>query len=133
MKIKGIEHVGIAVKNIKNSNAFWKIIFNNFDPKIEKVENQGVITEIYDSKCGKIELLEGINDDSPISKFIKKNGPGMHHVSFEVKSIKEAIIELKKKNIKLIKDSYSIGAEGYKVVFIHPKSTGGVLVELTEK
>jgi len=133
MKILGIEHIGIAVKNIKNGNYFWKIIFNNIDAKIEKVESQGVLTEIYDTKRGKIELLEGLNEASPISKFINKNGPGIHHISFEVEKIEDAIIELKKQNIKLTTEKYSIGAEGYKVVFIHPKSTGGILVELVER
>tara|TARA_B100001250_G_C19747764_1_gene766157 strand:- start:385 stop:786 length:402 start_codon:yes stop_codon:yes gene_type:complete len=133
MKILGIEHIGIAVNSIKKDNSFWEFIFNNLKAKVENVEDQGVITKIYDTGLGKIELLEGLNKDSPINKFINKRGPGIHHISFEVEKIEDAISELKKQNIKLINEKYSIGAEGYKVVFIHPKSTGGVLVELVER
>ena len=70
---------------------------------------------------------------SPISKFLRNHGPGVHHICFEVENIEEAIEELKEKKIELITEEASIGAEGYKVVFIHPRSTGGVLVELAEK
>ena len=85
--------------------------------------------------CGenKIELLAPINEDSPISKFLINRKHGMHHIAFEVDDIIEAIQELKENNIQVLSDTYSIGAEGYKVVFIHPRSTGGVLVELAEK
>ena len=133
MKILGIEHIGIAVNSIKKDNSFWEFIFNNLKARVENVEDQGVITKIYDTGLGKIELLEGLNKDSSINKFINKRGPGIHHISFEVENIEKAIYELKKKNISLITENYSIGAEGYKVIFIHPKSTGGVLVELIEK
>ena len=133
MKILGIEHIGIAVNSIKKDNSFRKYIFNNLKARVENVEDQGVITEIYDTGLGKIELLEGFNKDSPINKFINKRGPGIHHISFEVQNIKEAISKLKNKGIKLTTDNFKIGAEGYKVIFIHPKSTGGVLVELVEK
>ncbi|MBT7424291.1 MAG: methylmalonyl-CoA epimerase, partial [Candidatus Marinimicrobia bacterium] len=72
-------------------------------------------------------------EDTPIGKFLLKKGPGVHHVCFEVDDINKAIKELKELNIKVLSDTPTVGAEGYKVVFIHPKSTGGVLVELAEK
>jgi methylmalonyl-CoA/ethylmalonyl-CoA epimerase len=97
------------------------------------IDDQGTTTDIYDTGKGKIELLESTKSDSIISKFIEKHGPGIHHVCFEVKNIKSAIKELKEKDIHVLTDNYSIGAEGLKVVFIHPRSTGGVLVELAEK
>ena len=97
------------------------------------LEDQGVTTDIYGTGKGKVELLEATNPDSPIAKFIDKRGAGIHHVCFEVDDIIEAIQELKENNIQVLGDTYSIGAEGYKVVFIHPRSTGGVLVELAEK
>ena len=90
-------------------------------------------TDIYDTQKGKVELLESLKPDSPISKFIDKKGSGIHHVCFEVDDITNAIKELKENNIQVLTDKYLIGAEGFKVVFIHPKSTGGVLVELAEK
>ena len=133
MKILGIEHIGIAVKGIDQDAPFWKHILNLSHQGTEVVKDQGVTTDIYDTGKGKIELLESLGIDTPIGKFLEKKGPGVHHVCFEVDSINNAINELKELNIQVISDDPSIGAEGYKVVFIHPKSTGGVLVELAEK
>jgi methylmalonyl-CoA/ethylmalonyl-CoA epimerase len=97
------------------------------------VEGQGVTTDIYDTGRGKVELLEAMGPDTPIGKFLEKRGAGIHHVCFEVDNITTAIKELKQDNIQVLSNEPTIGAEGYKVVFIHPKSTGGVLVELAEK
>ena len=133
MKILGIEHIGIAVKSIDQDAPFWKHILNLSHQGTEVVKDQGVTTDIYDTGKGKIELLESLGIDTPIGKFLEKKGPGIHHVCFEVDSINNAIKELKEFNIQVISDDPTIGAEGYKVVFIHPKSTGGVLIELAEK
>ena len=133
MKILGIEHLGIVVEDLAKDSLFWKYILNIAHVTTEVVSEQGVTTDIYDTGKGKIELLEAINHDSPITKFLKKHGSSLHHVCFEVDDIKNAIEELKENNIRIIGESYTIGAEGYKVVFIHPKSTGGVLVEFAEK
>ena len=133
MKILGIEHLGIAVDSINSSAPFWKHVLNIAHSSTESVEKEKVITDIYDTGKGKVELLESLDDTSPIKKFIDKKGPGIHHVCFEVDDIYKAIIELKEKNIDIINDNPSVGAEGYKIIFIHPKSTGGVLVELAEK
>jgi|TARA_B110000914_G_scaffold122612_1_gene107041 methylmalonyl-CoA/ethylmalonyl-CoA epimerase len=133
MKILGIEHLGIAVKDLANDAPFWKHILNIDQKSTEVIDDQGITTDIYDTGKGKIELLESTNPDSTIAKFIEKHGPGIHHVCFEVKNIKNAIKELKENDIHVLTDNYSIGAEGLKVVFIHPRSTGGVLVELAEK
>ena len=133
MKILGIEHLGIAVDSINTSARFWKHVLNIAHSSTESVEKEKVITDIYDTGKGKVELLESLDDTSPIKKFIDKKGPGIHHVCFEVDDIYKAISELKEKNIDIINDNPSVGAEGYKIIFIHPKSTGGVLVELAEK
>ena len=133
MKIIGIEHIAIAVKDIDTSSPFWKHILQIPHRSTEVVESEGVTTDIYDTKKGKVELLESRGSDTPVGKFLSKKGEGIHHVCFEVDDIKQAIIELKLKDIQIINDEPSIGAEGYKIVFIHPKSTGGVLVELAEK
>ena len=133
MKILGIEHIGIAVKGIDKDAPFWKHILNLSHQGTEVVKDQGVTTDIYDTGKGKIELLESLGVDTPIGKFLEKKGPGVHHVCFEVDSINDAIKELKELDIQVLTDDPTIGAEGYKVVFIHPKSTGGVLVELAEK
>ena len=133
MKILGIEHLGIAVESIDKSAPFWKHILQITHSSTEDVIDQGVITDIYDTGNGKVELLESMGDDTPIGKFLNNRGPGIHHVCFEVSDISSAIKELKENNINILSEKPTIGAEGYKVVFIHPKSTGGVLVELAEK
>ena len=133
MKILGIEHIGIAVDSIDRDAPFWKHILNIPHRGTEVVEEQGVMTDIYDTGRGKVELLEAMGEDSPIGKFLENRGAGIHHVCFEVDNITTAIKELKEFNIQVLSNEPTIGAEGYKVVFIHPKSTGGVLVELAEK
>ncbi|MDP6338928.1 MAG: methylmalonyl-CoA epimerase [Candidatus Marinimicrobia bacterium] len=133
MKILGIEHIGIAVNDLDTNAPFWKHILNIQHRSTEVVEDQGVTTDIYDTGQGKVELLEATDSDTPIGKFIQKRGPGVHHVCFEVDDITKAIIELKESYIQILSDEPTVGAEGYKAVFIHPKSTGGVLVELAEK
>ena len=132
MKITAIEHIGIAVEDLKKSGEFWDHILKSKNKTTEIVKQQDVITEIYDTGRGKIELLFSKNKDSTISKFIKTKGPGIHHICLKVENITAAINELREKGIRLIGDNYSIGTEGYKIIFIHPKSTGGVLVELAE-
>ena len=133
MKILGIEHIGIAVNSIDKDAPFWKHILNLPHLGTEAVENQGVTTDIYDTGHGKVELLEAMDSDTPIGKFLENRGAGLHHVCFEVEDIYKVIKELKDLNIQVLSSEPTIGAEGYKVVFIHPKSTGGVLVELAEK
>ena len=133
MKILGIEHLAIAVENIDDSAPFWSQILKIPHRKTEVVESEGVTTDIYDTGRGKVELLESLGEDSPINNFLKKRGPGIHHVCFEVEDINSAIKELKENNISVLSEEAKRGAEGYKIVFIHPKSTGGILVELAEK
>ena len=133
MKILGIEHLGIAVNSIDKSAPFWKHILQIPHRSTEDVTDQGVVTDIYDTGKGKVELLESMGEDTPIGKFLNNRGPGIHHVCFEVSDISSSIKELKENNINILSEKPTIGAEGYKVVFIHPKSTGGVLVELAEK
>jgi len=133
MKILGIEHIGIAVENQKDTSSFWSEILQIVHTHTERVKSEGVNTRIFDTGKGKIELLNSISKDSPIRKFLEKRGPGIHHICLEVDNINQAIIELKDSNIEILNDEPSIGAEGFKIVFIHPKATGGVLVELAEK
>ena len=133
MKILGIEHIGIAVKDLDTNAPFWKHVLNISHKGKETVEQEGVTTDIYDTGSGKVELLQSTVSGSVIEKFLEKRGEGIHHVCFEVDDIIKAIIELKELNVDVISDRPTVGAEGYKVVFIHPKSTGGVLVELAQK
>ena len=133
MKIIGIEHIGIAVKNITEASPFWNHVLQIGHSTTEDVDDQGVITDIYDTGKGKVELLQAKYPDSPVAKFLDRRGPGIHHICLQVEDIDEAIQELKSEGIQLIGNGASVGAEGYRVVFIHPGSTGGVLVELAEK
>ena len=133
MKVIGIEHIGIAVKDLEKNASFWKNIIGLKHCGIEDVDGQGVLTDIYDTGSGKIELLVSKYPDSPISKFIKKRGTGIHHICLNVEDIDKAIEHMKTNNIKLIDDKPTIGAENHKVIFVHPRSTGGILVELAEK
>ena len=133
MKILGIEHIGIAVESFEKDAPFWELILSDSKQSSEKVIEQKVETKIYDTENGKIELLEALSSDSTIAKFISKRGKGIHHICLHVDNIKEALAELIKANIELIDQEPRIGAEGYLIAFTHPKSTGGVLVELAEK
>ncbi len=133
MKILGIEHIGIAVNTIEKDAPFWKLLLNNSKSVTEEVKEQKVITEIFDTGQGKIELLEATSPDSPIAKFIEKKGKGIHHICLHVDDIKLAIEELIEAGVKVIDETPRIGTEGYLIAFVHPKSSGGVLVELAEK
>ena len=133
MKILGIEHIGIAVKDLDTNAPFWKHVLKISHKGTETVVQEGVTTDIYDTGSGKVELLKSTVSGSVIEKFLENRGEGIHHVCFEVDNINKAILELKELNIDIISDRPTVGAEGYKVVFIHPKSTGGVLVELAQR
>lgn len=133
MKILGIEHIGIAVDNLEKDAPFWKLLLNNCEHISEEIKEQNVITEIFNTERGKIELLEASTPNSPIAKFIEKRGKGIHHICLEVDDIEQAIEELTEAGIELIDKTPRVGAEGLLITFIHPRSTGGVLVELAEK
>ena len=133
MKIIGIEHIGIATNDLSKAKKFWSLVLGIKNTSTEDIENQGVITDIYDTGNGKIELLLSKYPNSAIAKFINKRGTGIHHICLSVENIDEAINELKKNNVETIGNNYTYGAEGYKVIFIHPRSTGGVLLELAER
>ena len=128
-----VEHIGIAVKSLKNSNELFSKLFN-FDPyKIEKVESENVNTSFF--KCGetKIELLEASSANSAIHKFIEKRGEGIHHIAFEVENIYEEIQRLKKEGFVVLNEAPKKGADNKLVCFLHPKSSNGVLVELCQE
>lgn len=128
-----IEHIGIAVKNIDDSNKLFSSLFG-FDPyKMETVESENVITSFFQVGPNKIELLEGTSADSPISKYIEKNGEGIHHIAFEVENIVEEMDRLKSEGFTLIHNVPKLGADNKLIAFLHPKSTNGVLIELCQE
>ena len=132
-KVLGIEHVAIAVKDTKEPSKVFGSLLGISNTSKEEVTDQKVITDIYDTGQGKIELLEATSDDSPISKFLEKRGPGVHHIAFLVDDLKLALLELSESGVDLIDTAPRIGAEGMLIAFLHPKSTSGVLVELCQK
>jgi methylmalonyl-CoA/ethylmalonyl-CoA epimerase len=133
MKITNIEHIGIAVKNVKEAINFYENILGLKCYGTEDVEDQKVKTAFFKLGETKIELLETTEPDGPIGKFIGKKGEGIHHIAFTVEDIEQSINEVESQGIKLINNSPYPGAEGFEVVFLHPKSTGGVLIELCGK
>jgi|TARA_B100001013_G_C24613305_1_gene444120 methylmalonyl-CoA epimerase len=133
MKIIGIEHIGIAVKSIDKRSPFWEHVLGIKSTGREKVLDEGVETGIYDIGGGKIELLESVKSDSAIQKFMDKKGEGIHHVCLKVDDVYNAIAELKEKGISVIYQKPKKGAEGFLVTFIHPRDSGGVLVELAQE
>ncbi|GGI56228.1 methylmalonyl-CoA epimerase [Winogradskyella haliclonae] len=127
-----IEHIGIAVKNLKDSNSLFAALFGKEHYKIEAVESESVMTSFF--KCGpnKIELLQATSKDSPIAKFIEKKGEGIHHIAFAVDDIEDEIERLQREGFKMIHDKPKKGADNKLIAFLHPKSTNGVLIELCQ-
>ena len=132
-KILGIEHVGIAVKDLNSISEIFGELLGLDLHRREKVDDQQVITDIYHAGKDKLEFLKATSPDSPISKFLGKRPEGMHHIALIVDNIQSALDYLNENDVQLIDKRPRLGAEGLQVAFIHPKSTGGVLVELCEK
>jgi len=131
--IKKIEHIGIAVKNLGQSNDLFKKLFGREHYKIEAVESEGVSTSFFMLGETKIELLEATNDNSAIAKFIEKKGEGIHHIAYEVDDIHAEMERLRGEGFELIHQQPKDGADNKLICFLHPKSTNGVLVELCQE
>ena len=130
--LKKVEHIGIAVKNLENSNALFKKLFGEEHYKIEKVESEGVSTSFFMLGETKIELLEATSSESPIAKFIEKKGEGIHHLAYSVDDIHAEMKRLKEEGFELINQAPKEGADNKLICFLHPKSTNGILVELCQ-
>ncbi|MGD1018199.1 MAG: methylmalonyl-CoA epimerase [Verrucomicrobiia bacterium] len=130
--IKGIDHVGIAVKSIDEAKKFWVDTLGLKLSRIEEVPGQKVRVAILKAGNTTIELLEPTSPDSPVQRFIEKRGEGLHHLTLATDEIAEQLQKLKSANIALIDEQPRTGAGGSKIAFLHPKSAHGVLVELCE-
>jgi methylmalonyl-CoA/ethylmalonyl-CoA epimerase len=130
--MKKIEHIGIAVKSIENANQIYTSLLGASPYKMEEVKSEGVKTSFFKIGDSKIELLEAINPDSAIAKFIEKRGEGVHHIAFAVDDIQSEIVRLKNEGFIVLNETPKKGADNKLVVFLHPKSTAGVLVELCQ-
>ena len=131
--VNKIEHIGIAVKNLEESNRLFEKLLGVSPYKSEEVQSEGVLTSFFQTGINKIELLAATNPESPIAKFLEKKGEGIHHIAFDVENIFAEIERLKKEGFVLINEVPKKGADNKLVVFLHPKNTNGVLVELCQE
>ena len=127
--MKRIDHVGVAVGDLAEARRIWDLVLGQ-EPDCEEVATQKVETAMY--PCG-IELVAPTSDDSPISKFIAQRGGGIHHVTLDVDDIEAHLARLKDAGVRLINETPTPGHGGCRVAFLHPASTGGVLIELKEQ
>lgn len=132
MEITHIEHIGIAVKSIEEHLPYYEGILGLKCYNVEIVEDQKVRTAFFMIGPTKIELLEPTSEESTIAKFIEKKGEGVHHIAYATKNVNEALKEVEEKGVRLIDREARDGAEGLRIAFLHPKSTGSVLTELCE-
>jgi methylmalonyl-CoA/ethylmalonyl-CoA epimerase len=130
---KRLTHIGIAVNDLKKSSDVFTKLFGMNEGHTEEVSEQKVRATFFKIGEGGIELLEPTSPDSTIAKFIEKRGEGVHHLSFEVDDIDAELARLKREGFQLIDEKPRIGADGYRIAFVHPKSTNGVLVEISER
>jgi methylmalonyl-CoA/ethylmalonyl-CoA epimerase len=128
-----IEHIGIAVKNLEISNQLFAKILNTEHYKTEEVASEGVKTSFFKTGENKIELLEATKLDSPIAKFIEKKGEGIHHIAFDVEDIVAETKRLLDEGFVVLNEIPKKGADNKLVVFLHPKTTNGVLIELCQE
>lgn len=127
-----IEHIGIAVSDLGLSEAVFDQLLNRKAYKSEVVDSEKVQTTFYKLGESKIELLSATHPDSVVAKYIEKRGPGMHHIAIAVDDIRQEIIRLKNEQFVFIDENPKKGADNKLIVFLHPKSTSGVLVELCQ-
>ncbi len=130
--IRKIEHLGIAVKSIVDSNDLMSKLLDTNAYKQESVDSENVLTSFFKLGETKVELLEATSSDSAIAKFIEKRGEGIHHIALDVVGIEDELARLKSLGFQLIHEKPKLGADGKKIAFLHPKSTNGILVELCE-
>jgi methylmalonyl-CoA epimerase len=133
MKVKHIDHIGIAVKSLDQAGKFYTEALGLKVHDIETVAEQKVKVSFIPITDSEIELLESTHEDGPVAKFIASKGEGIQHLAFRVENIEEALAELKAKGVRLIDEKPRIGAGGAKIAFIHPKETNGVLVEICQR
>ncbi len=133
MKLEKIEHIGIAVKHISEVSKFYKDVFECQISEEMDVPEKKLRVAFTEISGVKLEFLMPTASESVVAKFIDKRGEGIHHMCFEVDDVESATSELKNKGIELVEDKPRMGAEGKKIIFLKPKSTHGVLIELKER
>jgi methylmalonyl-CoA/ethylmalonyl-CoA epimerase len=131
--IKKIEHLGIAVKEMDRANSLFESLLNTKVDKIEEVKSEQVRTSFFQVGESKIELLEATGPDSAIAKYIDKRGEGIHHIAFLTDDLNAEVERLKKAGFQALMDAPKDGADNKRIIFFHPRSTNGILVELCEE
>ena len=129
--INSVDHIGIAVRSIAEARVFYEAMGLEV-AEIEEVASEGVRVAMIPCGASRIELLEPMSSDSPIAGFLEKRGPGIHHLCLRTDDVKGDDSKLREAGIQVLRDEPSPGAEGATVQFVHPRSSGGVLVELSE-
>jgi len=133
MKIKKVDHIGVAVKNISEAARFYTDILGIKMTGTEIVADQKAKVSFLPVDDTNIELLESTEPDGPVAKFIESKGEGIHHIALHVENIEEALEFMKSKGVRLIDQKPRIGARGIRIAFVHPKETRGVLLELCQE
>lgn len=123
-----VDHVGIAVSSIDDSRSLFEFLTDATCSPVENLDAQGVAVAFV----GSLELLEPLGPESPVARFLERRGPGMHHVALRVPDLEEALERCRRQGLELVDESPRPGARGHRVAFLHPGSTGGVLIELVE-
>ncbi len=131
-KLTKIEHIGIAVDDLKASERLFEMLLGAPSYKREEVESEGVLTSFFKSGPNKVELLQATRPDSPIAKYIEKRGEGLHHIAFAVDDIRAEMERLRSGGFRLLNEEPKAGADGKLICFIHPKDSNGVLIELCQ-
>lgn len=130
--LKQVEHIGIAVKDLNAANELYEKLLGIGPYKQEEVASEHVITSFFQTGAAKVELLEASSPDSAIAKFIEKRGEGIHHIAFDVADIHDEMQRLENEGFVLLNKEPKRGADNKLVCFVHPKSSGGVLIELCQ-
>jgi methylmalonyl-CoA epimerase len=133
MKILGIHHLGVAVRDLEKSVARWMSLFGAKSSPVEELPERGVrLAQLRFSEGPAVELVSPAGENSPLARFLDERGEGIHHLTLEVDDIETAMRELGRSGLQLLEDRPQEGAEGSRIVFIHPRSFGGILLELRE-
>ncbi|MBN7812508.1 methylmalonyl-CoA epimerase [Algoriphagus sp. H41] len=131
--MRKIEHIGIAVADLEKSNELFARLLGKAPFKTEKVDSEGVETSFFQVGETKVELLQATRPDSPIAKYLDKKNEGVHHIAFDVEDIQAEVHRLKAAGFEILNETPKLGADNKLVVFLHPRSTNGVLVELCQE
>lgn len=130
--IKGIDHIAIVVEDLEEALKFWRDRLGLALDHIETVSSQGVKIAFLPVGDSEVELIQPLDDESGVAKYLRKKGPGMHHLCFEVEDIQERLRDLESQGVRLIDQEPHVTDDGRKLAFLHPKSASGVLIELYE-